>query len=344
MSAVPEHIPPHVRSRAREWMIALHARSATEKDRQAFEAWLLEDPRHDRAFRDSQRVWKLLGKTNDVAQPAPPPARSREHDVSDERGFGEVRHFPGGRGVPEARRPSVWAKRLAACLTVCAVGASLLFAPEGGLSALMADVRTAAGEQRTVDLSDGTRVRLNGASALSYRFEGQRREIRLLSGEAYFQVAHDAGRPMFVDARDARIRVTGTRFDVRMTDARVVLALEEGSVVASRAGSGKEMNVRPSQQVTWQGGDQYAPVPADVYQALAWQRGRMVFTSRPLAEVVDELSRYRRGEIFVLGQAARSELVTGVFETSDPEAVLRTIERTLPVRVTRITPYLTIVH
>ena len=209
---------------------------------------------------------------------------------------------------------------------------------------LLADVRTAPGEQRTVELGDGTNVRLNGGSALSYRLDSRRREIKLIAGEAYFSVAHDSSRPMFVAAADARIPGSGKRFDVRITGDSIVLTLEEGSVIANREGAPaeQEARVRPGEQLVWQAGQALQPVAADVSEALAWQRGRLVFKSRPLSEVVADLSRYRRGLAVVIGDAG-AERVTGVFPASDPDAILASMERTLDLKVIRVTPLLTII-
>lgn len=309
-------IPKDIRFRARQWAIDLHAPGAGESERRACQAWRAEDPRHEKAFRDAQRVWSLLGEL---------PAQRTTANSDSERS-----------------RYVGWAGRIAAGLAVLVVGVSYLAAPPDGVRTLLADVHTAPGEQRTVTLDDGTILRLNGASALSYRLESHRREIRLIVGEAHFSVAHDSSRPMFVEAADARIRVTGTRFDVQMGDGKTTLTLEEGSVAASRAGTTADVRVKPGEQVVWQAGKNIEPVLADMTEALAWQRGRLIFKSRPLGEVIDELARYRRGQTFVIGGAA-SELVTGVFQSSDPDAVLAAVERTLDVRVMRVTPLLTII-
>ena len=75
---------------------------------------------------------------------------------------------------------------------------------------------TATGESRTVTLADGSQVNLSGGSAIGVDITSEERRVRLLSGEAFFDVAHDAARPFTVEAGEARIVVLGTAFDVAL--------------------------------------------------------------------------------------------------------------------------------
>ena len=78
-----------------------------------------------------------------------------------------------------------------------------------------ADQRTLAGEQRVLTLDDGSRVTLAGDSAINLDLTDHQRRVTLLRGRVYFQVAPDPQRPFLVEAGEARVRVTGTRFEVR---------------------------------------------------------------------------------------------------------------------------------
>lgn len=75
----------------------------------------------------------------------------------------------------------------------------------------------------------------------------------------------------------------------------------------------------------------------------AWRRGKLIFNRRPLGDVVAEIKRYRSGQIVIASAGLRALEVTGVFELADPEAILRTIEETLPVHVTRL-PFVTVIR
>ncbi|MTI32557.1 FecR family protein [Xanthovirga aplysinae] len=82
-------------------------------------------------------------------------------------------------------------------------------------------------------LPDGSIIRLNQYSELSYlsNFAKNDRKV-VLSGEAYFDVAHDGSKPFVIDAGDAEVRVLGTSFNVRAIpeEEEVSVVVENGKV------------------------------------------------------------------------------------------------------------------
>jgi len=87
-----------------------------------------------------------------------------------------------------------------------------------------------AGEQRLVRLSDGSLVRLGGATRIAVRFAGDRRSLTLDRGAARFEVAHEA-RPFIVLAGGGSVTAHGTIFEVELAaDRRVSVRLLQGSV------------------------------------------------------------------------------------------------------------------
>ncbi|MOA52752.1 fec operon regulator FecR [compost metagenome] len=76
--------------------------------------------------------------------------------------------------------------------------------------------------------------------------------------------------------------------------------------------------------------------PLDLDSASAWQRGKLIFNQRPLGDVLDELERYLPQRILLTDAALRRHKVSGVFDLDDPGALLKTLERLQPVRVTRL--------
>jgi len=292
---------PDLRSQAREWLVLLNSGRASAAEREAAERWRQASAEHASALAEVERLWTLLGQVerpSAVVQPLPR----------------RVRRWP----LPLAT---------AACLLL-----ALWMAPPGW----HADVRTEAGEIREVTLDDGSLLHLNGATALDWEanVDGQRR-VRLYRGQVDFQVAADAAHPFVIDAGAARIRVTGTRFDVNLLGDQVLLAVSEGHVQVSDA-DGNERAVQAGEQIAWQDGRLQSLEPLDAARALAWQRGRLVFRDRPLPEVFEELQRQQAQRVLFLDATARELKVTGVFALNDPQAVLRAIETALPVKLTRL--------
>lgn len=301
---------------ARAWLVRLNSGRATEADRAAHVEWCREPSNAD-AWKRAHRAWSLLGRLGSSAAEvdalvAPKPERTH------------------------ARRAV-----LAAAVTALLLGGVWSYRPYP-IAGLFADAATAPGVTRTMTLADGSRIALNGATAIDVRMNGDVREVELLAGEAMFEVTHDAGRPFTVSAGGARVTVTGTRFTVRKIGDRITMMLAEGSVTASSSGDPSEINARPGQRVEWEEGHMTSSA-VPIAQIGAWRGGRMVFLSRSLAEVLDELSLYRSGRIAMIGDVGRLR-VTGAFDTARPEQLLASLPESLPVTVTEIGPITILRH
>jgi len=184
-----------------------------------------------------------------------------------------------------------------------------------------ATYKTDIGEQRLIQLADGSKVRLDTATKIKVHFDRGTRRIRLDDGRAFFDVAHDATRPFIVDAGQASVRALGTRFDVRQDAGATQVTLIQGRVeVRGRAQtSAKPVELRPGQQVT-AGQALSAPKAADVSAATSWTTGQIVFHAVPLRQAIAEINRYSLHHI-ELDPAYRGEApVTGIFDTGDVEA------------------------
>lgn len=297
-------------AQAREWQVLLHSGRATVQDQAALQAWREESAANEDAMRQVEGLWSLLGQVGEKAA-----------DVSNVIALPRRRY-----------RAARWGASFAAA-------AALLLAvwlPQGLWLGLYADYHTKPGEVREVRLDDGSTLTLNGDTALDWTVTDGRREVKLYRGEADFQVAPNASQPFYVLAGPAEIRVTGTRFDVNFSDEHnVLLAVSHGQVQVSDGRQSKQL-VSAQLQVAWVDGALQSTEPLDEAQRLAWQRGRLVFRSRPLQQVFADLQRSQGGRVLFLDDQARAVQVTGVFASDDPQAVLRAIEGNLPVTLTQL--------
>lgn len=178
---------------------------------------------------------------------------------------------------------------------------------------------TSIGEQRTVQLADGSTVRLDTGSRIRVRFTGDRRTVELEAGQALFTVAHDTARPFTVEAGEARVTAVGTVFDVRRAGDGVEVTLVSGAVDVmpgegartSRMGAGQQARVG-------YGGLRLAAV--DTAIETSWAEGRVVFRDTPLQEAVAEVNRYLTDPIVLDSPDMAGERVNGVFKTGDRDA------------------------
>lgn len=199
--------------------------------------------------------------------------------------------------------------------------------------------RTGVGERRVVALRDGSSVTLNTASTVEVAYTDAERRVRLVRGEALFDVAHDAARPFLVDAGSARFRALGTAFNVRLRPDVVELTVTEGVVgVAAREG---EVAVPVAARIAAGGGavvrsGAVAPTALDdqrLRQRTAWQEGVLEFDGESLAQVVGEFNRYRRQPI-VIGDARLESLrIGGRFEVDEADKFLAALTSSFPIEV-----------
>jgi transmembrane sensor len=287
-------------------------------------AWRAADPANDTAYRAAERAWGLLGQLGPSAEAVI---------------AGLPRRRPRGPGPWTLAAGSA----AAASLAVLILGGAWLALPPGGAAALFANARTAPGRPSEVVLPDGTRVALNGGSALNWRVTPTGRHAELVSGEAEFVVAHDPARPFTLAAGPAQITDLGTRFDVARFGPDVMLTLAEGSVRTTDAEGGSAQDLVPGQARRWVGGRAEPALAADAAEAEAWRRGRLIVRARPLSEVAQALERAGAGKVLVLGERAQALSVTGVFDTNRSDLALAALGKTLPVTV-RSLPGVTVIY
>lgn len=294
-----------------ERLVRLHSGGAGAAERMDFLRWRGLSMDHERAAREAEALWGALPET---------------------------RHAEDYRR--RVRRPRRWlALAAAACVAAIAITIAL---PEP-LAGLYSDYATRTGERRMLELADGSRVWLNSDSALSVDFSPQQRRLRLHSGEALFEVAKDAARPFIVEARGGEVRAVGTRFDVDSRGPQVRIDVTEGVVQVNSAGS-EPVRLSAGERLSYREAAAPEPVqPLDLSSASAWQRGKLIFNQRPLGEVLDELERYVPGRIVLTDNALRQHKVSGVFDLKDPDALLKTLERLQPVKVTHM-PWLVLIR
>lgn len=181
---------------------------------------------------------------------------------------------------------------------------------------LINKLSTGRGEQSPVlTLSDGTRVWLNAASSISYPvvFNGNSREVTI-TGEAYFEVAHNSAKPFHVNASGQTIEVLGTHFNVNAyaDEGPVKTTLLEGSVKI-----GHDL-LKP--------GEQYANgivSPVNTMLAVAWKNGYFYFEAADLKTVMRQVGRWYDLDIVYEGKPG-DRLYGGKLERTVPlSAILR---------------------
>lgn len=303
--------------------------------REAFAQWLDEGQDNRDAWLKAHQMWDVFDDADDSDLIAAMARAARQ-------------------AAPEPVARPLWPRAVAACLALAVVSATLFAGVQQGwfdhspkpvqvtsaapslFASGRADYVTGAGQKSVVDLPDGTRVTLDADSALDVVFANGRRDVRLLNGQAFFDVAHDRAHPFAVQAGGRVVTALGTQFDVRLTSEAVRVVLVEGSVsVASALGRPSEPSVRlqPGQVFAASKGAVGEVSPANLDEALAWKQGVVEFRDQPLSEAVDVLNRYTRAKIVVRDPKVAALRITGAFKTGDIKRFGRSVSQVLPVRM-----------
>lgn len=162
-----------------------------------------------------------------------------------------------------------------------------------------------AGSRTVVQLSDGTEVHLNSGSKIKYprSFNGETRELSL-SGEGYFDVAHDPEHPFVVKTKRVNVKALGTKFNVLSYPENdvVTTTLIEGKVVLERfTENGRTKTIGtmiPGQHVEYHiDSGKASSTNGNIEKYIAWKDGLLIFDNSNIDEVAERLSRMFNVEI-----------------------------------------------
>ena len=284
------------------------------REQAAFARWLARDPAHE---------WRLAHYRQFYAQlHGTVPALLAAGRVS----------LPPAR-APRRVRPLIWGAGLAAAAAAMVLGGILFFQRP-------LEVSTPAAQRQSLVLADGSHADLNARTALSVRLRGSERRVRLERGEAYFEVAKDSARPFFVETPTGTVRVTGTKFNVRIDPpGSLAVTVLEGSVAVSTSPVGepqRDFKLGGQDQVTFEGGlaTQQRLTATTAENTVAWREGKIAFEDTPLAVALERFAAYHGRRLTVAPEAA-GLLIGGRYTLDDLDAFLAAVERMLPVRMLR---------
>jgi transmembrane sensor len=171
---------------------------------------------------------------------------------------------------------------------------------------------TPRGGQYALILSDGTKVVLNAASSIKYptAFKGNERSVEL-TGEAYFEVAHNKAKPFLVKTAKQTVQVLGTHFNVNTytDEAAVKTTLLEGSVRVC-AGSSNTL-IKPGQQAVL-AKNKVKVYAIDVEDVVAWKEGMFRFTDESLESVMRKVSRWYDVDVVYQDEAIKELPFNGI--------------------------------
>jgi transmembrane sensor len=297
---------------AAEWLVKLNASDATEQDSIACELWRMSSQKNIQAWALAEQFLKKFDRLPpQLAMPAL--IRSKRNDSTN-----------------PTRRAALG--KLTAMLAVIPAGWGAWRVAE--TRGLLADHHTATGEQRKIQLADGSQITLNTATAIDVQFDKNQRLINLRSGEVLIETAPDntaAARPFVVVTSQGRMQALGTRFNVRQQYYYTHLAVLEGAV--------RIVPTNGTQQRIINAGEQTSFTASSIQTAItlednitAWNQGMLVADKTRLEDFAVEISRYRSG-ILRISPVLANLKVSGAYPLNDTNKTLDMLASTYALQV-----------
>lgn len=194
----------------------------------------------------------------------------------------------------------------------------------------MVEMANPMGMRSSIVLSDGTRVILNAGTTLSYpaAFVSSQREVKV-NGEAFFEVSHDKDHPFIVSAENVKVKVLGTKFNVKAykEDDHIEVTLTEGKVGVGLGEHHDMMYISPGQQALFNKMKQsFSKYEVNLDYYTSWKEGKFYFKSVTFLEIAKQLERRFNVHISVEPAKLQRTVFSGDFVRGENlEQILRII-------------------
>jgi transmembrane sensor len=269
----------------------------------------------------------------------------------------KIHHKINLEGYKKPRKKSIalittWITRVAALLLLPAL-IFLIYTlsespPEVALNIEMTidslEIIAPIGSKTVVQFSDGTEVFLNHGSKIKYpqKFTGNAREV-FLTGEGYFDVAHNPDMPFIVRTKNLNIEALGTEFNVSAYPDENIVAttLVNGKVVLKKELANQE-NITlgamvPEQHVSYniQTG-KISSSKGEIEKYICWKNGKLIFKRDSIITIAKRLSRWYNVDIEVSDTDVREYTYTATFVDESLDHILELLKKAAPINYIKI--------
>ena len=310
-----------ISEQAARWAVRSLADSFGPEEQRDLAIWLEADTRHLGAYVRARAQWVDLDRLAALHGPA---SAVREDAPT-------LRATPRQPWIGETNEQSRFSRRRV-------LGAGLAVATLAGVGLAGLALRARAtrytsgiGEIRRIALDDGSTMVLNTATEVTVDFGERQRTLRLIRGEAFFEVAHDKARPFLVQANHIGVRAVGTAFAVRLETTQLEVTVTEGTVEVTDSTQGSVVDtsisfppmpkhITANERIVIIGSrapDVRPVAPSESDRELAWREGMVSFDGESLQAAVGEINRHNRRHIIIDDPALAAMPVVGVFQATD---------------------------
>ncbi|NOX47341.1 MAG: DUF4974 domain-containing protein [Chlorobi bacterium] len=316
-----------------EGLIAKHLSGEIQmKEQDTLDTWLSENAENWKTFEEYRMVWEKSKNAQSLEQVNVNAAWRRFENAIAEKEKKKIEE--GGKTISLFTRK---VSRIAAVI-VLLIATGLAYYLYDHLSNPEIHFATTSTEIKIIELSDGTKVTLNGNSTFDYRKKlGKgKRKVRL-DGEAYFEVARDETRPFIIETEETSVTVLGTKFNVNThTKNESVEVVVNSGKVAFEARMG-------NQRVILEKGEKgnYSKMAKTIAKStnndpnfIAWKTKKLVFEDRTLTYIVSVLNHVYHINIKIENQGTALCRMTATFNNQPLDEVLEVISLALDLTKT----------
>ena len=316
---------------AARWYLRMREHSQGAPERDAFERWLADDPRHASEYESITRAMHRMSS---------PESLSTLADEAEQHAF----------LTQEARRKTRQ-RRVGQLFMVCLLCImSFVFHQQyldwQATPVMQLAAQNPVGQIAFKTLDDGSRIALSAKSDMEVTYYRHERHVLLKEGEAIFEVTKDPDRPFVVETDTARVTVLGTRFAVNRLDQLVRVSVDHGKVkVEPKVEDTQNVSTEPRIITNGQVVEVY-PNHATVLvnrpasDAFSFLNGRLVFDRADVNEIATTVSRYRQKPVHSMGKDIRN--ISADINIKDIDQFLRGLPNIAPVSI-KETPQYTLV-
>ncbi len=307
------------------WAIRLDNGDLERREQVAFENWQAKDANNVRLLMRARQTWRSMEiAVADEPVSASKTPEPKEVDLEGIRADlerlgaleGGQGRLPGMRSAKRRLRP-----KLAAAIAVMIIGLFVLGGLRPDPDLIAASDAGAIAEIH--QLADGSQVWMEPGTRLAIDYSASSRDIVVLDGGIYIQVAHDSTRPLRVRLNDITAQAVGTAFSASKWGGHARVEVSEGVVDLRESEGGLRLAQLSAGRAAWQGskGDMRYGL-RDTDRIAGWRNGRWMVNDMPLEELIARISPLLPGQNFIIDPRMGEISVTGNFDLGKPDSAM----------------------
>lgn len=303
---------------------------ASDEEKQRLLAWLRAHEDNRKLFSELQTVWQIADRHADPAE---------EAQMAFNRFIRRIDSHEMGRRKEIRTLSAKWMAAAAAIIVLLSAGSFWVGRSKSPAPQRMYTVVMSKGCKGPVLLPDSTVVWLNGNSKLTYPevFADKERNVTL-EGEGYFEVVKNQAAPFHVETRGMKIKVLGTRFDVKNYAGSSVIgaSLLSGSVEVELTETRQLTRLKPNQQIRYNTADRSVSIEeVDAREQILWVNDQLELSNERLSDVLRKLSYWYGLEFIIAPDVDTKQRLSFVVRKESEEELLDILTQISSIRYTR---------